>query len=85
MKSEYIVVHTHNHTSRPGSLEKDAQEPLGTQQGAQACATQLDTHRHWEGGSSVPTLIFSVTSQSHQQMSGSLVVSSGAGVSLSPG
>lgn len=28
-------------------------------------------------GSSVPTLIFSVTSQSHQQMSGSLVVSSG--------
>lgn len=36
-------------------------------------------------GSSVPTLIFSVTSQSHQQMSGSLVVSSGAWVSLSPG
>lgn len=36
-------------------------------------------------GSSVPTLIFSVTSQSHQQMSGSLVVSSGTWVSLSPG
>lgn len=36
-------------------------------------------------GSSVPTLILSMTSQSHQQMSGSLVVSLGARVSLSPG
>lgn len=45
---------THNHTLRPGSFEKDAQKPLGTQQGAQACATQLDTHRHWEGGARCP-------------------------------
>lgn len=36
-------------------------------------------------GSLVPTLILSVTSQSHQQMSGSLVVSLEAWVSLSPG
>lgn len=46
--------HTHNHTLRPGSSEKDAQVPLGTQQGVQACATQLDTHRHWKGGARCP-------------------------------
>jgi hypothetical protein len=44
--------HTHNHTLlRPGSSEKDAQgPPSGTQRGARTSGTQLDAHRHWEGG-----------------------------------
>lgn len=47
---------TQPHTlKRLGFSDKGVQGTLGTQRGAQACATQQDAHRHLERGRPVPT------------------------------
>lgn len=61
------------HTLRPGSSEKHALGTLGTQWGAQACATQLDAHRHWEGGARCPRQVLARARGVSRQMPGSPV------------